>query len=80
MHVFSHASNEAYTTVAYSKVKYKNEVTTEWVTTESTYQLADISLQNYDWKLEPTRFSSWPRLVSIQAWVHCFINNLYGKI
>ena len=42
--------------------------------------MADISLQNYDWKFEPTRFSSWSRLVSIQAWVHCFINNLYGKI
>ena len=35
---------------------------------ESTYQ-AGISLQDYDRKLEPLRFSSWSRLVRIQAWV-----------
>ena len=50
-----------------------------WVTTESTYWV-DISLQNYDWKLKPTRFSSWSKFVRIQAWVYRFINNCYmGK-
>ena len=37
-------------------------------------------MQNYGWKLEPTRFSSWSILVRFQAWVHRFINNCYlGK-
>ena len=28
-----------------------------------------------DWRLEPTRFSSWIRLTRIHAWILCFIQN-----
>ena len=67
------------TTTATNELTKKKSDKKQWVTTESTYQ-ADISLQNYDWKLKPTRFSSWSRLVRVQAWVHRFINNCYmGK-
>ena len=67
------------TTTETNELTKKKSVKKRWVTTESTYQ-ADISLQNYDWKLEPTRFLSWSRLVRIHTWVHGFTNDCYmGK-
>ena len=32
-------------------------------------------LTDKDWRLEPTRFSSWIRLTRIHAWILCFIQN-----